>query len=396
MTSIKDVARTVGVSTATVSRALRGLPRVSDETRFRVLKAAAELDYVASPSAAGLASGQTRAVGVVVPFVTRWFYASVVQGAEELLREAGYDLLLYNLGGDLEARHRVFRTHLLRKRVDAVLVLSLTPTDEEVAALTKLDRPVAVVGARVPGWSSVRIDDEATARIAMRHLISLGHRRIGYIGGSLEDQLDFAAPLDRLAGYRHAMRDAGLEIEPSWEVVGDFTVRGGLAAMRLLLETEPRPTAVFAASDEMAVGAVHAAREVGLRVPEDISVIGIDDHEMAEFFELSTVAQPVHEQGQLAARLLLDALATDPDHASVPPAMTVPTRLIVRRTTAPPREVGSGHPGMTPGRKRHSVPAEVGAWSRHDEPAGVGEAGQRGAASERRRLVREVGERDER
>ena len=98
MTSIKDVARTVGVSTATVSRALRGLPRVSDETRVRVLKAAAELDYVASPSAAGLASGQTRAVGVIVPFVTRWFYASVVQGAEELLREAGYDLLLYNLG----------------------------------------------------------------------------------------------------------------------------------------------------------------------------------------------------------------------------------------------------------------------------------------------------------
>ena len=132
MTSIKDVAASVGVSTATVSRALRGLPRVSDETRVRVLKAAAELDYVASPSAAGLATGQTRAVGVIVPFVTRWFFGSVIQGAEELLREAGYDLLLYNLGGDQEARDRVFRGHLLRKRVDAVLVLSLTPTDEEV------------------------------------------------------------------------------------------------------------------------------------------------------------------------------------------------------------------------------------------------------------------------
>ena len=200
VTSIKDVAREVGVSTATVSRALRGLPRVSEQTRVRVLQVAAELDYVASPSAAGLASGQTRAVGVIVPFVTRWFYASVVQGAEELLREAGYDLLLYNLGGDQEARHRVFRTHLLRKRVDAVLVLSLTPTDDEVAALTKLDRPVAVVGATVNGWASVRIDDAATARIAMRHLIDLGHRRIGYVGGSLEEQLDFAAPLDRLNG----------------------------------------------------------------------------------------------------------------------------------------------------------------------------------------------------
>jgi DNA-binding LacI/PurR family transcriptional regulator len=301
-----------------------------------VLQAAAELDYVASPSAAGLASGQTRAVGVIVPFVTRWFYASVVQGAEELLRESGYDLLLYNLGGDREARRRVFRTHLLRKRVDAVLVLSLTPTADEVAALTKLDRPVAVVGATVPGWSSVRIDDDATARIAMRHLVDLGHRRIGYIGGSLEDQLDFAAPLDRLRGYRAAMREAGLRKDRSWEVIGDFTVRGGLAAMRLLLEADQRPTAVFAASDEMAVGAVHAVREAGLRVPQDISVVGIDDHEMAEFFELSTVAQPVHEQGQLAAKLLLDALASDPDRPAKPQELIVPTRLLVRKTTAPP------------------------------------------------------------
>ena len=287
MTSIKDVARTVGVSTATVSRALRGLPRVSPETRVRVLQAAAELDYVASPSAAGLASGQTRAVGVIVPFVTRWFFASVVQGAEELLREAGYDLLLYNLGGDMEARHRVFQTHLLRKRVDAVLVLSLTPTDEEVAALARLERPVAVVGAVVDGWSSVGIDDDETARIAMRHLLDLGHRRIGYVGGSLEDQLDFAAPLDRLTGYRAALKEAGLPEDPALEVVGDFTVRGGLAATRLLLATEPPPTAIFAASDEMAVGVVHALREAGLRVPEDVSVIGIDDHEMAEFFELT-------------------------------------------------------------------------------------------------------------
>jgi DNA-binding LacI/PurR family transcriptional regulator len=337
MTSIKDVARTVGVSTATVSRALRGLPRVSDETRFRVLQVAKELDYVASPSAASLASGQTHAIAVVVPQVTQWFFGSVVQGAEKLVRDAGYDLLLYNLGGDRETRRRVFSTHLSRKRLDAVLVLSMTPSAEELAWLAKLDRPVAVVGATVPGWSSVRIDDEETARIAMRHLIELGHRRIGYIGGSLEDQLDFAAPFDRLVGYRRTMVEAGLDgYRREWEVVGDFRVRGGLAAMRLLLATDPRPTAVFAASDEMAVGAAHAIREAGLRVPEDISVIGIDDHEMSEFFDLTTVAQPVHEQGQLAAGLLLDVLRADPAQPVVPSAVTLPTRLIVRRTTAPP------------------------------------------------------------
>lgn len=334
MTSIKDVAREVGVSTATVSRALRGLPRVSEETRLRVVSVAERLDYVASPQAASLASGQTRAVGVIVPFVTRWFYGSVVHGAEELLREAGYDLLLYNLAGDHEARHRVFRTHLLRKRVDAVMVLSLSPTEEEIASLARLDRPVAIVGARVPGWSSVRIDDVVTAEIAVQHLVDLGHRRIGYVGGSLENQLDFAAPLDRLTGYRSALAAAGLRLDPAWEVASDFTVRGGLAATRHLLEASPRPTAIFAASDEMAIGAVHAVREVGLRVPDDVSVVGIDDHEMAEFFELTTVAQPVHEQGRLAARLLLQAIERGSAHE--PAALTVPTRLVVRRTTARP------------------------------------------------------------
>jgi LacI family repressor for deo operon, udp, cdd, tsx, nupC, and nupG len=338
MTSIKDVAATVGVSTATVSRALRGLPRVSDETRFRVLQAAKELDYVASPSAASLASGQTRAIAVVVPHVTRWFFGGVVQGAEKLVRDAGYDLLLYNLGGDREARRRVFGTHLTRKRLDAVLVLSMTPSSEELAWLAKLDRPVAVVGATVPGWSSVRIDDEETARIAMSHLVELGHRRIGYIGGSLEDQLDFAAPFDRLRGYRRTMEQSGLPVLPAWEVLGDFTVRGGYDAMRLLLASDSRPTGVFAASDEMAIGAVHAIREAGLRVPEDVSVIGIDDHEMAEYFALSTVAQPVREQGQLAAGLLLDVLAADPDDPVKPSAITLPTRLVVRGTTAPPTE----------------------------------------------------------
>src|SRR4051812_2246370 len=166
MTSIKDVAREVGMSTATVSRALRGLPRVSVDTRERVLDAALRLGYVPSPSAAGLASGQTRTVAVIVPFVTRWFFAAVVHGAEQVLRERGYDLLLYNLAGDPEARHRVFQTHVLTKRVDAVLILALTPSEEELDWLERLDRPVTIVGASIPGWATVRIDDELAARTA--------------------------------------------------------------------------------------------------------------------------------------------------------------------------------------------------------------------------------------
>jgi LacI family repressor for deo operon, udp, cdd, tsx, nupC, and nupG len=333
MSGIKDVAREVEMSTATVSRALRGLPGVSDQTRVRVSEAARRLGYVPSPSAAGLASGQTRTVAMIVPFVSRWFFATVVQGAEEVLRERGYDLLLYNLAGDASARHRVFETSLLTKRVDAVLVLSLKPTDDELARLEKLGRPVTIVGADVPGWATVRIDDEHAARTATRHLLDLGHRRIGYVGGSMEGVLDFTAPAARLAGYRAMLADAGVAHDPSLEADGEFTIAGGVRAGHRLLDRPDRPTAVFAASDEMAIGILRSAPELGLRVPEDVAVIGIDDHELADFFGLSTVAQPVHEQGRVAAQQVLAALRSD-DWA--PEQVLLPTRLVVRRTTAQP------------------------------------------------------------
>lgn len=334
VTSIRDVAQDVGMSTATVSRALRGLPRVSADTRARVLESALRLGYVASPSAAGLASGQTRMVAVIVPYVTRWFFAAVVHGAEEVLRERGYDLLLYNLAGDRDARHRVFQTHLLSKRVDAVLILSLTPTVQEISWLRQLGRPVAMVGAEVPGWASVCIDDDEAARTAVNHLTSLGHRRIAYVGGAT-DELDFLAPLARRRGYRAAMHEAGLPLEQRLERIGDFTIGGGIRAGRELLDQADPPTAIFAASDEMAIGVLRAARELGLEVPGDVSVVGIDDHEMAEFFDLSTVAQPVHDQGRMAAGLVLAGLDSEGGGYS-PQQLVVPTRLVARGSTGPP------------------------------------------------------------
>jgi DNA-binding LacI/PurR family transcriptional regulator len=335
MTGIKDVAREVGVSTATVSRALRGLPRVSPETRERVFEVATRMGYVASPHAASLAGGQTHAVGVVVPNVTRWFFGSVVHGAEELLRQEGYDLLLYTVTGEPAARQRLFHSHLLSKRVDAVMVLALRPTPEEVASLERTDSPTVVVGGAVPGWSSVRIDDVLAAETAVRHLVELGHTRIAHLGGVPDREhagLDFSTPGERGLGYRRAMAEAGLHVEPGWEVTGDFTAHGGLTACRRLLAGGTRPTAIFAGSDEMAIGAQHAVREAGLRVPDDISIIGIDNHELSEYFDLSTIAQPAPELGRLGARMLLDALASD---TPVQPVETiVPTHLIARGTTA--------------------------------------------------------------
>ena len=333
MTSIKDVARDIEMSTATVSRALRGLQGVSDETRERVIESALRLGYVPSPSAAGLASGQTRTVAVIVPMVTRWFFASVVQGAEEVLRERGYDLLLYNLAGDASARHRVFATSLLTKRVDAVLVLSLKPTEEELDRLARLGRPVTIVGADMPGWATVRIDDREAAASATAHLVELGHRRVAYIGGATEGVLDFTAPTARLAGFRCTLEAAGIAPAPELEQDGEFTIAGGARATRTLLGLPDPPTAIFAASDEMAMGVLRAARELGVRVPEDLSVIGLDDHELADYFQLTTVAQPVYEQGRVAATQVLAALTDDEWR---PTQVILPTELVVRRTTAPP------------------------------------------------------------
>ncbi|GHJ57530.1 LacI family transcriptional regulator [Nocardioides sp. OK12] len=341
MTSIHDLARETGVSTATVSRALRGLPRVSEETRQRVMEAAVRLGYVPSPHAVGLASGgQTRTVAIVVLFVTRWFFATVISGAEQVLRERGYDVLLYNLNDDEEARRRVLGTHLLTKRVDALLVVGLGPTPQEVHWLSSQGMPVVTVGARIAQWPSVRVDDELVARTGVEHLLSLGHRRIAYVGMIHDTGISLATPRARVRGYRDSLRDAGIEHDPELELEGQFTLDGGVAAGRRLVELSPRPTAVFCASDEMAFGVLRAARDAGLRVPEDLSVVGVDDHEMASFFDLTTIRQPVVEQGRYAARQVLDLMAPDRPGQGEDPAVAhhveLSTELVVRGTTSAP------------------------------------------------------------
>lgn len=346
--SIEDVARAAGVSTATVSRALRGLPNVSPETRERVLHAALELRYVASPHAVGLAGGRTRTVGVVVPFVTRWFFGQVISGVDSVLRANGYELLLYHLG-DVQGRRRLFDQMPMRKRVDALLVLCLPLTPEEVEVLTSTALPVAVVGARVPGFSCVAIDDVDGGAKAARHLLNLGHRRIGLISGTPDEPMHFTAPIDRRQGYQAALAAAGLSPDPGLEVPGHFTVEGGATAMGHLLSVEQPPTAVFAESDEMAMGALRTLRQAGLRVPQEVSVIGFDDHEMAGLMDLTTVGQPVFEQGVLAANMLVQHMAVgagfEPDH------VLVPTTVTVRGTTAPVRPVTLRDASAAPGRR---------------------------------------------
>ena len=333
---LDDVARLAGVSAATVSRALRGVRGVAEGTRTRVLAAAAELGYAISPAASSLATGRTGTIGVIVPYVDRWYFSRIISGVERVLREAGISLLLYNLGDDA-GRARFFADFPLRRRVDAVLVLSLPLSEAERELLLSLDAPLVTIGTEEPGADSVGIDDHGAAVTAMRHLVQLGHREIGFIGESAPVPLGFTTPLRRLAAYRevyHAVcREDGREPEAGFETGGGFTVTGGEQAMGTLLGLPRRPSAVFAASDEMAFGALRALRRAGLRVPDDVSVLGFDDHDLAGLLELSAVAQPVAELGAHAGRLLLARLS---DGKILTTPAIFRTRLVLRGSTAPP------------------------------------------------------------
>jgi DNA-binding LacI/PurR family transcriptional regulator len=331
--SIEDVARRAGVSIATVSRALRGLPDVATATRDRVLAAANELNYVASPFAARLASGRTRTVGLVVPFVNRWFFAEVIATVETALRRAGFDLLLYNLG-DADGRSRFFDVMPMRKRVDGVLVASLVLDDAEFAALTDLERPVGLLGLQREGLLSASIDDIRSARTAVEHLIGQGRQRIALIGGDTDDPMAFTPPLHRRDGYRDALEAAGLSPDPELERLGYFTVEGGREAARYLLSLPARPDAIFAESDEMAYGALREIRDAGLRVPADVAVIGFDDQPLSEVLELSTIRQPVAEQALDVTNRLLALIADDGDQQPRDPTVVLPTELVIRGSTA--------------------------------------------------------------
>jgi len=325
---IDDVARLAGVSTATVSRALSGRGPVSKATRARVDAAARRLGYVVQASASSLASGRTRCIGILVPLLDRWFYSTVLSGVTAVLMEHGYDVTLYNLTTDQAERERIFDTFLRRQRVDGVVVIAITPTDREWEQLREIGHPVVVIGEGGDGIRSVMVDDEAVGHTATTRLLELGHTAIAHIGMVTDDP--HTSPAARHRGYERALREAGVAVAPALFAPGDFTVGGGRdAAARVL----PSASAVFAASDELAVGALFAARDLGLRVPEDVSIVGVDGHELAEFFGLDSIDQFPLQQGRRAAETVLAALGED---VPAPPPGPVPFRYVSRGSVRPP------------------------------------------------------------
>lgn len=329
---IQEVALKAQVSTATVSRSLHGLPGVSDTTRARVLETAAKLGYTPSHSATSLASGLTRSVGLVLPDVSRWFFANTVEIAEQTLRQANYDALIYTLPDYQGGPRPRFNPDVLKSKVDVIGVLSLAFDQAEVRALQSMRVPTAFLSVKQEGFSHVGINDEAAMKMACEHLIGLGHRFIGHLSGMTNDMFPNAPTQRRRNAWRSCLEQHGLDADASLDSPARImTAKNGYIATKRLLNHRPDITAIVASSDEMAFGAIHALHDRGLVVGVDVSVAGIDGNEMSEFFELTTVAQPIHAEARELTRLLLASVSGDSGiHQRI-----FPVHLITRQSTGP-------------------------------------------------------------
>jgi len=329
--NMADVARRADVSVATVSRALRGLPGVGEATRTRIQEIADELAYVVSPEASRLSGGQTGRVGVVVPATQVWFYGEMLAAIERRLREADLDVLLYQVSEE-EVRKSFFRDLPTRRKVDAVVLIALPLPQSEVDRLDHLGVEVVVAGGRIRDFPYVEVDDRAIAATAVEHLVGLGHTRIALIRATSYGDIHWAPDTLRLEGYQSGLAKAGIVERSEYVVSVPFTPQDGAVGAEQLLALPEPPTAMLCFSDEIAIGAMEAVRRAGLRVPEDVSIIGIDDHPFAEVMGLTTIRQDVGAQGETAAEMAIRRLA----HAPVD-NVVLPHELVVRASTAPPR-----------------------------------------------------------
>jgi DNA-binding LacI/PurR family transcriptional regulator len=327
MSGIIEVAERAGVSPATVSRALRGLHHVNERTRKRVVEAAQELDYPIRPDLLPRSeSSRTNTIGVIAPFLSRWYFSQSVAGVEQALREAGMDLLLYNFA-QIDARQRVFQQKKLIGKVDGLIVMSLRPTDKEFSQILGLGIPVALLGGIDDRCSCVSIDDIEAAETATQYLIDMGHAKIGLMVGQRELDFNFEVATQRKKGFLNALKRSGIEFNPAYELIADFDNHTAELAMDEFLSRKDLPTAIFCESDEMAFGVIKSVRKRGLRVPEDISVIGFDDHEFAATLGLTTIAQPPRFLGQIAASQILAAIQKPGSELA---KISIPTTLVIR------------------------------------------------------------------
>lgn len=337
MATIAEVARRAGVGVGTVSRVLNGHPSVTDATRERVLEVVEELDYRPSPLARGLSRGRTNRIAVLASFFTQPSSVERLRGLTRALSGSGYELVLYPVEGDAQ-RDAHIDTLTGPHQADGIVLISLPLTDPEVERLTRAAVALVQVDAAHPSFASVDIDDVHGGELAARHLLELGHRAIGFIGDAGDELHGFTSSSDRRHGFLRTLRGAGISPDDAWVRTGSIGADDAAAIALELLTREPRPTAIFAASDLQAFGVILAAQELGLSVPDELSVLGFDDIETAKHVGLSTVRQPLQGSGHRASELLLEGLARG--EAPRPERHVLPLEVVDRRTTAPPPDDG--------------------------------------------------------
>lgn len=349
MATIKDVALRAGVSVTTVSHVVNATRLVSTEGRERVEAAIRELGYVPSAVARSLKSNTTRTLGMLIPNCSNPYFAEIVRTVEDRCFAAGYNLVLCNTDDEPE-RQGVYLQVLGERRIDGVIVVSTGDDASLRIMLQGLKMPVVLVDREIDGlpYDLVETAHQQGALLATRHLVSLGHRRIACIRGP-----EGLAPADqRVAGWRAGLAEAGLDTEEDallWQ--GDFSSQSGYEALHAILRSDRRPTAVFVCNDLMAIGALCAAHEAGVRVPDELSVVGFDDIELARFASppLTTVAQPKRRIGALAVDMLIERVSRRRHEVR---SMVLEPELVVRSSTA--RVDSPARPSLT---RSSTVPA---------------------------------------
>lgn len=334
LATIIDVAREAGVSRTTTSRVLNDSPHVDPDTRRRVLEAMERLSYSPSPAARRLGARRTWSVDAVAFNLGRPQAAERLQGAEAVINATELDLVIHNVQ-TVARRDRYLRALLSPQRTDGVLLVSLPPGPGELESLVA--GPVPVVGIDVHGpavgcLATVNGDDVGGGELVARYLVGLGHRRIGFVADAFENPFGFTSSRDRFLGLERVLGGAGIALDTALGSHGTRSARD--LAMRLLTAPNP-PTAIFAASDTQALGVLSAARDLGLRVPADLSVVGYDDITVAEAVGLTTMRQQLEESGRIGAELLLKRLGRA--SADIETIVLQP-ELVIRATAGQPKE----------------------------------------------------------
>jgi LacI family transcriptional regulator, repressor for deo operon, udp, cdd, tsx, nupC, and nupG len=327
MASIKDVAKLANVSTATVSRVLRNAGNVTEETKRRVLEAIEALNYQPNVLGRYLRRMETETVLVIVPDITNPFFSKVLRGIEAVALERGYQVLLGDTQNDVQLEEQYLNV-LPQKQVDGMIFLTARTRKELMEEMSR-QFPIVLACEYLEGTDipTVSIDNISSARKATEHLIGLGHRRIAHLTGPM----DVILSRDRLRGYYQALAQHDIDVDAALVQEGDFSFESGYNVTLKLLALEKPPTAIFAANDAMAIGAIKAVRHRGGRVPDDVAVVGFDDIQMASIFEpgVTTIAQPMFDIGKQAMKLLLQLIDGEEVERR---QFVLPDRLVIRES----------------------------------------------------------------